>query len=77
MKALSYPSSRNPFILFTASSGLAAAAGPGWQISTGGAAEHRSANVDRVGLRIATESVSFQVLILVVGALVNIKLNHE
>jgi hypothetical protein len=50
MKALSYPSSRNPFRLFTASPGSAAAAGPGWQILIGGAAERRSAKIDRVGL---------------------------
>lgn len=47
---MSYPVSRNPFSLFTASLGLAVAAGPGWQISIGGAAERRRANVDRVGL---------------------------
>jgi hypothetical protein len=50
MKALSYPSSRNAFSLFTASPGFAAAAGPGWQISIGGTAERRSAKVERIGL---------------------------
>jgi len=50
MNALSYPCSKNPFSLFTASPGLVAAAGPGWQISIGGAAERRSAKVDRIGL---------------------------
>jgi len=50
MKALSYPSSKNPFSLLTASPGFVAEAGPGWQISTGGAAERRSANVDCIGL---------------------------
>jgi hypothetical protein len=47
---LSYPSSKNPFSRLTASPGLAAAAGPGWQISIGGAAERRSVTIDRIGL---------------------------
>lgn len=50
MNALSYPSSKNPFSLFTASPGRSIAAGPGWQICIGGAVKRRRAKVARTEL---------------------------